>query len=159
MVNSAAFAKHDHTKCVAQGLKTASSLCDARRARMTPIRRRVLEILLAEHKAMGAYDVLERLRRDGLADKPPVAYRALNFLVDQGLVHRVEKLNAYVACDNPQAQHQPMFLICDTCQHVAERQNNLVEDLGTVIDAESGFQVQKMVFEAQGLCPSCQRAE
>jgi Fur family zinc uptake transcriptional regulator len=52
-----------------------------------------------------------------------------------------------------------MFLICDTCQHVAERQNNLVEDLGTVIDAESGFQVQKMVFEAQGLCPSCQRVE
>ncbi len=152
-----AFAHHDHDKCVNHALSTADQLCETRDVRMTPTRRRVLEILLEEHKALGAYDILERLRTDCVADKPPVVYRALNFLVEQGFVHRVEKLNAYIACDQPNARHNPIFLICQTCHHVAEQKSDLIEGLAPAIDADSGFQVQKLVFEAQGVCPSCQK--
>ena len=111
-MQSTAFQAHDHSKCVTTALRRAQDTCAARQVRLTPIRQRVLEILLESHRAMGAYDVLGRLSAEGLADKPPVAYRALNFLLEQGLVHRIEKLNAYVACDCPIEDHAPTFLIC-----------------------------------------------
>ena len=79
-------------------MTAAEALCAARKLQLTPVRKRVLEILLEAHEAMGAYDVLARLAAEGLGSKPPVAYRALGFWVEQGLVHRIEKLNAYVAC-------------------------------------------------------------
>lgn len=152
-----AFTRHDHTKCVRTALGAADALCETRKARMTPTRRRVLEILLEEHKAIGAYDLLERLRVDGIADKPPVAYRALNFLIEQGFVHRIEKLNAYVACDAPEVSHNPMFLICDTCHNVAEQPTDLPDNLGATSKDAGGFLIQTMVIEAQGLCPNCQK--
>jgi Fur family zinc uptake transcriptional regulator len=91
------FAPHDHANCTQSALTTVERACAERGLRLTPIRKRTLEILLEGHHALGAYDVLQKLSDDGLADKPPMAYRALNFLVEHGFVHRVERLNAYVA--------------------------------------------------------------
>ena len=120
------------------------------------MRRRTLEILLESHKALGAYEVLDRLAAEGLGDKPPVAYRALGFLTEQGFAHRIERLNAYVACAHPEAGegHGAAFLICRGCGTVAEA---LAEDGPLAADAKgAGFAVEDAVVEARGLCPKCQ---
>ncbi|WP_375255799.1 transcriptional repressor [Yoonia sp.] len=147
------FSRHDHTSCVSAALVAAEAACASRNLQLTPIRRRVLEILLESHAAMGAYDVLARLDAEGLGSKPPVAYRALSFLVDNGFVHRIERLNAFIACAHPGAHHDPAFMICRGCGTVAEAQATAAM---TQPAALSGFQVEQTVIEAEGLCPACQ---
>ncbi len=95
------FEPHDHIGCIADAITVAEARCTANGLQMTPVRRRVLEILLQEHVALGAYAILERLRQEGLGSQPPVAYRALDFLVKHGFVHKIERLNAFVACSHP----------------------------------------------------------
>lgn len=154
-MSATGFARHDHTACIRGAMRSALDICAAGDLRMTPVRRRVLEILLESHAAMGAYDVLSRLDAEGLGSKPPVAYRALGFLVDHGFAHRIERLNAFVACVRPGADHTPAFMICRTCRTVAE------EQAGTPLRqaaASSGFAIEQTVIEAEGLCPSCQVA-
>lgn len=148
------FAQHDHATCVASALAAADAACLARKVQFTPVRRRTLEILLEAHAALGAYDVLARLDTDGFGAKPPVAYRALSFLVDQGFVHRIERLNAFVACSHPDTVHNPAFMICRGCGTVAEAQASDTS-LGATA-ASTGFQIEQTVIEAEGLCPECQ---
>lgn len=145
------FEVHDHGVCVKSALHAAEAACLTRKVQLTPVRRRALEILLEAHAALGAYDVLARLDIDGFGSKPPVAYRALAFLVDQGFVHRVERLNAFVACAHPGAVHDPAFMICRSCGKVAEAQA-----AEQSFAASSGFQIEQTVIEAEGLCPTCQ---
>ena len=148
------FEKHDHRACVRGGLAAAEALCAEQRLSLTPVRRRVLEILLEAHEAMGAYDVLERLAAEGMGDKPPVAYRALSFLTEHGFAHRIERLNAFVACAHPGAAHDPAFMICRGCGTVAEGQADGV--LGSSAKA-AGFVIEQRVVEVEGLCPGCQK--
>ncbi len=152
-----AFGAHDHDACVAAALAAAEAVCAARGAQLTPVRRRVLEILLESHGAMGAYDVLARLDAEGMGKQPPVAYRALSFLVDQGLAHRIEKLNAFVACSHPGGAHAPAFMICRSCGTVAEAEAGTGGAFGQRA-AEAGFRIERTVMEAEGLCPACQEA-
>jgi len=153
-----AFASHDHNDCVSRVLDTAEALCKDRKVRLTPIRRQTLEILISEHKAMGAYDILAALSANGQPAHPPVAYRALDFLVTHGLAHKIERLAAYVACAHPGEGHRPAFLICRACQLVAEAHvPNNEGALGTAAKA-LGFQIEETVIEAEGLCPGCQKA-
>ena len=146
------FGTHDHTRCKAASMTAAEALCAARKLQLTPVRKRVLEILLEAHEAMGAYDVLARLAAEGLGSKPPVAYRALGFWVEQGLVPRIEKLNAYVACAHPGRAHDAAFMICRDCGRVAETESQgpFGQSAG-----EAGFQIESLVIEAEGLCPKC----
>lgn len=154
-----AFARHDHGRCQAAALASAEAICTARGLRLTPARARTLEILLESHKALGAYDVLERLAADGLGTQPPVAYRALDFLVTNGLAHRIEKLNAFVACVHPGGAHAPAFLICRGCRKVAETASEQAQDgLGAAADA-LGFAIEAQVVELEGLCPACRPSE
>ncbi len=150
-----AFHRHDHRACVASALAAADAACAERGVQFTPVRRRTLEILLEAHAAMGAYDVLARLASEGYGAKPPLAYRALGFLTDQGFAHRIERLNAFVACARPGAAHEPAFLICRGCGTVAETQAP-----GTMQApaAAAGFVIEQRVIEAEGLCPGCQDA-
>lgn len=147
------FTTHDHAVCIRSALSAADAACAARSVQLTPVRRRVLEILLESHAAMGAYDVLARLDAEGLGSKPPVAYRALTFLVEQGFVHRIERLNAFIACMHPGAAHDPAFMICRKCGVVAEAQ---VEAALGQTASQNGFKVEQTVIEAEGLCPHCQ---
>ena len=147
------FRAHDHRACVDDALAAAEAKCRAEGLRLTPARRRVLEILLEGHAAMGAYDVLGRLAAEGLGSRPPVAYRALAFLIEHGLAHRIERLNAYVACARPGASHEPAFLICTGCGTVAEAAARPA--LGPPARA-AGFRIARTVMEAEGLCPGCQ---
>ncbi|MFN4155490.1 MAG: Fur family transcriptional regulator [Paracoccaceae bacterium] len=153
-----AFASHDHAHCAADVLARADALAAASGARMTPVRRRVLEILLENHKAMGAYDVLQRLAADGFGNQPPVAYRALEFLVDQGFAHRIRRLNAFAACMHPGESHAPAFLICKSCDTVAEAPAAPVRAALDAAAARIGFVIERSNIEALGLCPACRES-
>ena len=151
-----AFQDHDHSGCCESILDTADRLAQEKSLRLTPVRRRVLEILTEAHQAMGAYDVLDRLREDGFGSQPPVAYRALDFLVEHGLVHRIRRLNAFVACtDAGHDEHAPVFLICNECETVAELSGTATAKALRQNAAAIGFQVSRMNIEATGICPAC----
>ena len=153
-----AFAQHDHGHCRTDALARAEALAAERGVRLTPVRRRVLEILLEAHKAMGAYDVLTRLAADGFGNQPPVAYRALEFLEEQGFAHRIRRLNAFTACMHPGETHAPAFLICRVCETVAEAPAAPVMAALADAAAQSGFALERANIEALGLCPGCQVA-
>ena len=150
-----AFASHDHDHCSADALRRADAIMAAKGVRLTPVRRRTLEILLEAHRAMGAYDVLNRLAADGFGNQPPVAYRALDFLEEHGLAHRIRRLNAFTACMHPGESHAPAFLICRRCNLVAEAP---VAAVLTALEAAAtarGFQIERNTIESIGLCPAC----
>ena len=153
-----AFASHDHAGCIARTVASVVAICAARRLRLTAPRRRALEILLEEHRALGAYDVLARMAAEGLGAHPPVAYRALDFLVTHGFAHRIEGLNAYVACPNPATRHWPAFMVCRRCRAVAEAEAAADGALGPSASA-IGFRIERTVLEAEGLCPACSAAD
>ncbi|MBV2360399.1 transcriptional repressor [Thalassococcus sp. CAU 1522] len=149
------FEKHDHSACISGSLETVEAACAEHGLQLTPVRRRVLEILLAEHRAMGAYEVLDVLRAEGLGSQPPVAYRALDFLTKNGFAHRIERLNAFVGCVHPGLDHTPAFLICRACSTVAEAPGFRVSRAVRSAAEPLEFEVERMVIEAEGLCPSC----
>ncbi|NNE53763.1 MAG: transcriptional repressor [Sulfitobacter sp.] len=152
------FEPHDHRSCVHDALEKAESHCAEKGLRLTPVRRRTLELLLAEHRAMGAYDILKVLAEEGLGTQPPVAYRALDFLVKSGFAHKIEALNAYIACAHLGSDHSPAFLICRTCKSVAEADTAPTQGrLGEAARA-AGFKIERTVVEAEGLCPECRSA-
>ena len=153
-----AFAVHDHAHCASDALARAEALVAAKGLRLTPVRRRVLEILLEAHRALGAYDVLTRLAAEGFGNQPPVAYRALDFLEEQGLAHRIRRLNAFTACMHPGETHAPAFLICRGCDAVAEAPAAPVLVALEAAAADTGFVIERSNIEALGLCPACQAA-
>ncbi|MFV0359044.1 Fur family transcriptional regulator [Tropicimonas sp.] len=159
MTEPVGFAEHDHAACTASAMAAAEARCRDAGLRFTPVRRRALEILLEEHRAMGAYEVLERLQQDGLGSQPPAAYRALDFLVGQGFAHRIEGLNAFVACARPGEDHIPGFLICRSCSKVAETVSVPARRILEQAAADSGFRIERVLVEAEGLCTACRQGE
>jgi Fur family zinc uptake transcriptional regulator len=153
-----AFTPHDHAHCADEVLAQAEAISRDRGARLTPVRRRTLEILLESHRAMGAYEVLDRLSAEGFGKQPPVAYRALDFLVDLGLAHRITRLNAFTACTHPGEAHAAAFLICRTCNAVAEAPATEARRALDSAAAAMGFTVERTTVEALGLCPACRTA-
>lgn len=149
------FAQHDHATCVADALAAAETRCKDEGLRFTAVRRKVLEILLQEHRALGAYAILDKLRDAGFGSQPPVAYRALDFLVANGLAHKIERLNAFIACVHPSHAHTPAFMICRLCDAVAETHSSPAR--GALGDAAraTGFRIERTVVEAEGVCPAC----
>ena len=136
-------------------LGIAERLCRGRGVRLTPQRRRVLEILCNNHKPMGAYDILDLMQRQVVSAKPPTVYRALEFLLAQGLVHRIESLNAYVSCVHPEHPHASQFLICRECGEVRELESRSV---GRTLDSAlraCGFEADSQVIEVTGRCLRC----
>src|SRR3569832_461579 len=120
---------HDHERCTADALAHADALCAQRSQRLTPIRRQVLEVLLESHKTLGAYEIMDRAATIGTRPAPNTIYRALDFLRDNGLVHRIESRNAFVACVNNHASGElVVFLICEHCGAVGEAASAAVAD-------------------------------
>ncbi|RED12987.1 transcriptional repressor [Pontivivens insulae] len=149
------FESHDHHHCRADCVARAEAHCASKGVNFTPIRRRVLEILLDGHRAMGAYDILDVLRTEGQRAQPPVAYRALEFLVAHGLAHKIEKMNAFVACSHPGIDHDPAFLICRKCDSVAEATTTPAQGELDEVARKAGFTIERAVLEAEGVCPNC----
>ncbi len=148
-------ASHDHESCITDALAAAAALCERRGARLTSVRRRVLELVWRSHEPVGAYAILEILRLDGRSSAPPTVYRALEFLLAHGLVHRIESRNAFVGCVHPGDPHGGQFLICRGCGVAAELSDDAIS--GVVADraADLGFEVQQQTIEVAGLCPRC----
>ncbi len=148
--------EHDHNQCIRKAIAAAEQLCMARGAQLTPIRHKVLELIWNSHKAVKAYDLLDQIRPLNDAAKPSTVYRALDFLLEQGLIHRVESLNAFVGCQCSGIQHDQLLLICTACHNVEERAaaaviHSLAEELRA-----AGFVPQRKTIEIHGLCQSCQ---
>lgn len=123
--------------------------------RLTPVRRKVLEILLTEHRALGAYAILDTLRDAGFGSQPPLAYRALDFLTEHGFAHIIERMSAFVACAHPAEDHVPMFMICRVCDAIAETGSSPAKDMLEHAAGAAGFRIETTAVEAQGICPDC----
>jgi Fur family transcriptional regulator, zinc uptake regulator len=147
---------HDHATCAESALAAAADICATKGARLTPLRRRVLELIWRSHAPVGAYDLLRALAKTQPGAAPPTVYRALEFLLARGLVHRIESLNAFVGCAHPCHTHGGQFLICDDCGAAAEVHDPRVDAAIGRRAAELGFSVSRKTVEVQGLCGPCQ---
>jgi len=146
---------HDHESCRAAILADAERLCRRRRVRLTDRRRRVLAAVAESHAAIGAYDILERLAEAGKRPAPITVYRALDFLIEQGLVHRLASLNAYVACARAGPGHGAQFLICRRCGAIGEMTDAAVARAIGRAAGTQGFRVSAPLVEVAGLCRHC----
>jgi Fur family zinc uptake transcriptional regulator len=148
---------HDHAECVETALDRATTVCDARGVRLTELRRQVLELVWRRHEPVGAYDLLDELKIVHRRAAPPTIYRALEFLMDQGLVHRIESLNAYVGCTRPEERHAGQFLICTRCGSIGELDDAEIARAVTDRAAAMGFTVLRQTIEVRGICAECGR--
>jgi Fur family zinc uptake transcriptional regulator len=146
---------HNHKACQQAALKGAEAVCAAQGARLTAIRRRVLELVWAGHKAVKAYDVLARLDESDGAQAPATVYRALDFLQENGLVHKIESLNAYVGCGHPGERHNCQFFICDSCGDISESCDGAVTAQIGRNAAKAGFHPSRQMLEVHGTCAAC----
>jgi len=134
-------------------------LCAARGERLTPIRRQVLEALAAHHRPLGAYEIIDRLAGDGPRRAPITVYRALDFLLANGLVHRIESRNAFIACLNEHgASEIVVFLICERCGAVGEGPSAAVADTLKAAAKAAGFVPRAPVIEIAGICAHCRES-
>lgn len=151
-------ADHDHGSCIDEALERAEALCATRSERLTPLRRQVLRLVWGSHQPVKAYELLEQLSDGQKRAAPPTVYRALDFLCQTGLVHRLESLNAFIGCARPDKRHSAQFLICTRCGAVAEMDD---AELTAKINASArrlGFNVTDEKIEVTGECRACRRA-
>jgi len=136
-------------------LSEARELCRRRKLRFTEVRERVLELIWQSHRPLGAYDILGSLAAEGHSDAPPTVYRALDFLLNNGLIHRIASLNAYTGCIHQGQPHDSVFLICRECQSALELDSTMVTDAIVTAAHQQGFSPEKATLEINGLCPAC----
>jgi Fur family transcriptional regulator, zinc uptake regulator len=149
---------HNHTRCIDDALAEAEAACRHKGLRFTALRRSVLTLIWTRHAPVKAYDILERLRREGRrAAAPPTVYRALEFLLEAGLVHRIESLNAYVGCGGAGTPHVGQFLICRRCSAVAELDTPAIAKALAADARRLGFRADRQTIEIRGLCAECSR--
>ena len=148
-------AGHDHDSCVSDAIATAERLCRERGLRFTELRRRVLTLVWDSHKPIGAYDILDKLGGEGKAAAPPTVYRALDFLIEAGLVHRLDSLNAFIGCPDPARSHAGQFLICRSCRTVVELDDPDIDAVVAKKAERLGFTSVQQMLEVQGLCGNC----
>ena len=140
----------------AERVALAMSLCSARGAQLTELRRQILELLWESGRPTGAYELIEALKlKDSRPVGPPTVYRALEFLMSQGLVSKIESRNAYVPCAHPERQHDCLFFICSNCGSSVELEDQRLECLISENAALIGFRPTRRVIEVEGTCKSC----
>ena len=149
---------HDHGRCTADAITHAERVCQLRAQKFTPIRRQVLQALLSSHRPLGAYEVIDDLAKSMPRPAPITVYRALDFLMENGLVHRIESRNAYLACAHDHdAAAMVAFLICEACGSVGEIPAAPVAQSLNAAARASGFAPKLSVVEITGICAHCQK--
>ncbi len=142
-------------------LSRAEITCDRRGTRLTELRRHVLGLVLDSDRPAGAYDLLDRLRAHHKGAAPPTIYRSLDFLLEHGLIHKIERLSAFVGCAHAIAEHDPghrhgaQFLICTRCGRVTELEDSDIRATLTRAARNAGFSLSNATIEAEGLCADC----
>ncbi len=136
-------------------IETERRQCRERGVRLTPLREEVLRLVVGRGKPVKAYELLDRLKgaRGGAA--PPTVYRALDFLLAHGFIHRLESLNAFVSCGDPNAAHDGQFLICDRCEAAVELDDMVLADQVVEAARAKGFRAERQTIEVHGLCRDC----
>jgi Fur family zinc uptake transcriptional regulator len=130
-------------------------LCRQRGLRLTDLRERVLRLVAEEGRPIKAYDLLERMRGLQGPVAPPTVYRALDFLLEGGFIHKLHSINAYVGCHHPQMQHQVPFLICDLCHEAIELEDEQISAQLNQRAKALGFQPAGQTLEVHGVCAAC----
>ncbi|MEM1420617.1 MAG: Fur family transcriptional regulator [Pseudomonadota bacterium] len=153
--NAHIFGDHDHRDCSETAIAAVEAACAQRGARLTRIRRRVLELLWETHEPIGAYDLLARLKAEGFSAQPPVVYRALDFLIREGFAHKLQSLNAYTGCAHPTEGHPAYFLICGECGRAAELHDAGIQHALGAAAKTQGFKLSDAVVEIEGRCAEC----
>ena len=148
-------ADHDHGACISDALAEAERTCAARGLNLTSNRRRVLELIWSRHAPVGAYEVLEGLAAEGARPAPQTVYRALDFLLSAGLIHRLETRNAFIGCPDPGETHASQFLLCRKCGHTTEIHDPKITAHLQRQAKGHGFVVENQTVELIGLCPDC----
>jgi Fur family zinc uptake transcriptional regulator len=150
---------HDHDRCAADAIRHAEQVCAGRAQKFTPIRRQVLQALLSSHRPLGAYEVIDELAKSMPRPAPITVYRALDFLMENGLVHRIESRNAYLACAHDHdAAAMVAFLICERCGSVGEIPASPVAQGLNDAARAAGFAPKLSVVEITGTCAHCQKS-
>jgi Fur family transcriptional regulator, zinc uptake regulator len=146
---------HDHGRCASAAIAHAEAQCAARAQRLTPMRRQVLETLLASHRPLGAYEIMSRLRQR-TRPAPITIYRALDFLRDNGLVHRIASRNAFVACVHDHVGDDlVVFLICECCGAVGEAPGGAIAAALKASSRAASFSPRSPLIEIAGICSHC----
>jgi Fur family transcriptional regulator, zinc uptake regulator len=140
-----------------QVIRDVEQNCREQGLRLTPTRRRVLELILAADGPVKAYDLLDQLKSEQPGAAPPTIYRALDFLLENDFIHRLETLNAFVSCYHPSDSHQGQFLICEHCQSVTEIHDHGLTDHLSKAASQHGFRPSRQVLEIYGRCRNCER--
>ncbi|MEJ2442062.1 MAG: Fur family transcriptional regulator [Exilibacterium sp.] len=148
---------HNHQLCIDDAVASAQRICKSKGARLTPLRKQVLILVWQSHRPLGAYTIMDMLAQTSTRRvAPPTVYRALDFLLQYKLIHRINSLNAFLGCPDPGNVHQNYFLICRQCGIATEcLDNSLGNSIAQVADS-AGFQVKEQSVEIVGLCPRCQ---
>lgn len=149
---------HTHHEETPQGfVEAVSHASEERGLRLTPLRKEVLELVAAAGKPVKAYDLLDQLREHHGNAAPPTVYRALDFLLEQGFIHKLESVNAFVSCHHPAEAHQVPFLICDVCSSAQEVCDERVAALIESQAESFGFRPQAQTLEVHGVCRNCRK--
>jgi Fur family zinc uptake transcriptional regulator len=147
---------HDHARCEADALADAEAICAKHAVRLTKLRRQVLSVLISGHQPLGAYEIMDRLAAQGPRPAPITVYRALDFLIANGLAHRLASRNAFLACLHAhKASENVIFLICERCGVVGEAASKAVKEALNAAANEVGFAPTMPVIEVTGLCGHC----
>jgi len=139
-------------------VRAVEQACEQRGLRLTPLRAQVLGLVAAAGKPIKAYDLLDRMKAENGSSAPPTVYRALEFLLEQGFIHRLASINAFVGCHHPQVAHSVPFLICDKCQNAIELEDDRISALLDEQARDLGFETRAQTLEVHGLCAECRAA-
>lgn len=139
-------------------LQAVEKACGERGLRLTPLRAQVLGLIAAAGKPVKAYDLLDSMKAENGSSAPPTVYRALDFLLEQGFIHRLASVNAFIGCHHPHERHSVPFLICDNCQAAIELEDERIPHLLETQARALGFAPRAQTLEVHGLCASCSAA-
>lgn len=152
-------AEHDHARCIRQAVASAEKICNREQVSLTPLRRRILEIIWRAHEPIGAYEILAELGKNREKVGPPTVYRALEFLQSAGLVHRLDSLNAFLGCDQPESPHGGAFLVCARCRRATEMRDSILSRTLRERARALGFPLETCAVEIKTICNECAAAE
>ena len=150
------FQSHDHDRSLVAALEQAAALCAERGVRLTSARKTVLKLLWQSRSPLGAYQLQDQMSKlSGKSIAPPTVYRAIEFLLEQGLAHRIHALNAFIGCPFPNSPHSNVFMICEQCNNVAEIADAKINQLLKDRSDKLNFTLRSQSIELFGICPKC----
>ena len=144
-----------HKSCIKEALIGAKIICDQRGVKLTKLRETVLKLIWKNHSYVKAYDLLDDLKKIDNSAKPPTIYRSLEFLMENGFIHKIQSLNAFVGCSHPSEHNECYFLICKECQNIEECHSENINKFVQSTSSNNNFSANQVTLEISGICQEC----